>query len=155
MWSKISHYYNHDEGNFDAASFIRVYDYSWTSRYLENVSTLLPPDYMASHFTTQQSSLYTHYYEPCQKRRYYVIKLQNLWTLLYLITSTISIFLDMLEISRNRKWGTLVFSDICDAISPLSKISELLKSTWYCKCKSCNQIGFWNICVIQWSTPYV
>jgi hypothetical protein len=46
---------------------------------------------------------YNHCNERFQKRSYYVTKLQNLWSLLYFVTSAISVFLNMLEISRNIK----------------------------------------------------
>jgi len=49
------------------------------------------------------SPSYNHCNERFQKRSYYVTKLQNLWSLLYLVTSAISVFLNTLEISRNTK----------------------------------------------------
>jgi hypothetical protein len=46
---------------------------------------------------------YHHCNERFQKRSYYVTKLQNLWSLLYLVNSAISVFLNILEILRNIK----------------------------------------------------
>jgi len=46
---------------------------------------------------------YNHCNERFQKWSYNVTKLQNLWSQLYIVTSAISVFLSMLEISRNTK----------------------------------------------------